>query len=55
MAMLSSNSRHIVVEGASRGTIVTDPKHVRVVADATRLVLDAVAHGRSVEARGASA
>jgi pimeloyl-ACP methyl ester carboxylesterase len=55
MAMLSSNSRRIVVEGASRGTIVTDPRHARVVADATRLVLDAVEHGRSVEARGASA
>ena len=55
MAMLSSNSRHIVVEGASHGTIVTDSKHARVVADATRLVLDAAAHGRSVEASGASA
>ena len=55
MAMLSSNSRHIVVEGASHGTIVTDAKHARVVADATRLVVDAAAHGRSVEASGASA
>lgn len=55
MAMLSSNSRHIVVEGASHGTIVVDSKHARVVADATRLVLDAAAHGRSVEASGASA
>lgn len=55
MSMLSSNSRHIVVEGASHGTIVTEPKHARVVADATRLVLDAVAHGRSLEASGASA
>ena len=55
MAMLSSNSRHIVVEGSSHGTIVTDPKHARVVGDATRLVLDAAAHGRSLEASGASA
>jgi pimeloyl-ACP methyl ester carboxylesterase len=55
MAMLSSNSRHIVVDGASHGTIVTDAKHARVVADATRLVLNAAAHGRSVEASGASA
>jgi hypothetical protein len=43
------------VEGASHGTIVTDAKHARVVADAARLVADAAAHGRSVEASGASA
>ena len=55
MAMLSSNSRHVIVEGASHGTIVTDPEHARVVAEATRLVVDAAANGRSLETRGASA
>jgi pimeloyl-ACP methyl ester carboxylesterase len=50
MALLSTNSRHVTVEGATHGDIVTDPDHARTVADATRLVLDAVRRRRSVDA-----
>ena len=55
MAMLSSNSRHVIVQGASHGTLVTDQAPARVVVDATRLVYDAVARGRSLEASSFSA
>jgi pimeloyl-ACP methyl ester carboxylesterase len=51
MAGLSSNSRHVSVGGASHGSIVTEAKYARVVSDATRLVVDAVRQGRSLETR----
>jgi pimeloyl-ACP methyl ester carboxylesterase len=50
MAMLSSNSRHVIVQGASHRTLVTDQASARVVVDATRLVYDAVTRGRTLDA-----
>jgi pimeloyl-ACP methyl ester carboxylesterase len=55
MAMLSANSRLVVVQGASRGALVTDQAPARVVVDAIRLVYDAVTRGRSLEASSFSA
>jgi pimeloyl-ACP methyl ester carboxylesterase len=50
IALLSTNSRHVTVEGATHDTIVTEHEHARIIADATRIVLDAVKRGRSLDA-----
>jgi pimeloyl-ACP methyl ester carboxylesterase len=44
LAMLSSTSRHVTVDGASHVTLVTEARHARVVTEAVRLVVDAVRH-----------
>jgi hypothetical protein len=51
---LSSNSKHITVEGATHYTLVSMQEYAAVVSDAILQVIDAAREGKSLALKGSS-
>jgi hypothetical protein len=49
VASLSSNSRHIVVQGATHSGLAAQPEHAAVTARAIQAVVDSVRSGKPLE------